>query len=60
MHTLARQLGTPPYPADHSGTNRHGMNTQHLLETFGVHPRAWRASLPALLEELNELPTTHH
>lgn len=54
MHTLARMLGTQPYPADHSGTNRQGMNTQHLLETFGVHPRAWRASLPALLEALNE------
>lgn len=60
MHTLARYLGTPAYPADHSGTNRHGMNTQHLLETFGVHPRAWRASLPALLEGLNEPAATNH
>lgn len=53
MHTLARLLETQPYPADHSGTNRQGMNTQHILETFGVHPRAWRASLPALVEKLN-------
>ncbi|WP_114416728.1 sugar nucleotide-binding protein [Marinospirillum perlucidum] len=53
MHTLARYLNTPSYPGDLSGTTRQGMNTQHLLETFGVHPRAWRASLPDLLEKLD-------
>lgn len=30
------------------------LSTQHLLETFGIHPRAWREKLPALLEQLNE------
>lgn len=57
MHTLARTLELPPYPADPSGTNRQGMNGQHLLESFGVHPRAWRSSLPNLLEALNVLPS---
>lgn len=52
MHTLARYLKVEPYPADPSGTTRQGMNTMHLLETFGVHPRAWRARLPELLEQL--------
>ncbi|SFX40895.1 sugar nucleotide-binding protein [Marinospirillum alkaliphilum] len=52
MHTLARYLKVTPYPADPSGTTRQGMNTSHLLETFGVHPRAWRARLPELLEQL--------
>lgn len=56
MHTLARYLKVEPYPADSSGTARQGMNTQHLLETFGVHPRAWRARLPDLLAQLNALP----
>ena len=59
LHTLARHLNTPAYPADPSGTNRQGMNTQHLLETFGVHPRAWRSSLPALLEKLDGQPKPH-
>lgn len=30
------------------------LSTQHLLETFGIHPRAWQEKLPALLEQLNE------
>ncbi len=29
------------------------LSTQHLLETFGIHPRAWQEKLPALLEQLN-------
>lgn len=59
MHTLARYLQTPAYPADPSGTNRQGINSQHLLETFGIHPRSWRSRLPVLLEELNALPQAH-
>lgn len=58
MHTLARYLKTPPYPADPSGTSRQGVNSRHLLENFGVHPRAWRASLPSLLEQMNEIKPT--
>lgn len=58
LHTLARYLKIEPYPADPSGTTRQGMNTQHLLETFGVHPRAWRARLPELLEQLNDSAQT--
>lgn len=58
LHTLARYLKIEPYPADPSGTTRQGMNTQHLLETFGVHPRAWRARLPELLEQLNDSAKT--
>lgn len=56
MHTLARYLKAEPYPADPSGTMRQGMNTQHLLETFGVHPRAWRTRLPDLLIQLHAIP----
>ncbi|SFC31034.1 dTDP-4-dehydrorhamnose reductase [Marinospirillum celere] len=59
LHTLARYLKTPAYPADPSGTNRQGMNSRHLLENFGVHPRAWRSCLPTLLEQLNEISSTH-
>ncbi len=58
MHTLALQLSLPPYPADLSGTNRQTLNSQHLMETYGVHPRAWRARLPQLLESLCHECTT--
>lgn len=37
-----------------SSTNLPNMPSQHLLDTFGVHPRAWRDKLPELLEQLNE------
>ncbi|WP_416884703.1 sugar nucleotide-binding protein [Marinospirillum sp.] len=53
MHTLARLLNTKAYPADLSGTSRLGMNTQHIMDHFGIHPRAWRATLPELLEQLH-------
>lgn len=29
-----------------------GFSSQHLLNTFGVHPRSWQEKLPNLLEEL--------
>ncbi|NLW06251.1 MAG: sugar nucleotide-binding protein [Pseudomonadaceae bacterium] len=33
-------------------TNNLTISTKHLLETFGIHPRAWREKLPELLEQL--------
>jgi len=52
--TLARYLNIEPYTTDIPTTSQQNMSSQHLLETFGVHPRAWREKLPELLEQLNE------
>ena len=30
------------------------LTTQHIMNVFGIHPRAWREGLPALLESLKE------
>ena len=38
--------------------NQPSMSSQRLLNTFGVHPRAWREKLPELLEQLNESAKT--
>lgn len=41
-----------------SPTKLPSMSSQHLLDTFGVHPRAWQDKLPTLLELLNESAKT--
>jgi len=53
---LARYLNIEPHTTDTPATaiSQQNMSSQHLLETFGVHPRAWREKLPELLEQLNE------
>lgn len=51
--TLARYLKLEHKPTTTAAIQK-TMSSQHLLETFGVHQRAWREKLPELLELLNE------
>ncbi|GLR64799.1 sugar nucleotide-binding protein [Marinospirillum insulare] len=51
--TLAGYLNIEDYPKASSSSHK-SMSSQHLLDTFGVHPRAWREKLPKLVEQLNE------
>lgn len=56
--TLARYLNLEPQTVKPSIASQQTMSSQHLLDTFGVHPRAWREKLPELLEQLNESAKT--
>lgn len=52
--TLARYLNLEAQVTTTPAASKASMTSQHLLDTFGVHPRAWREKLPELLEQLNE------
>ncbi|ODC04618.1 hypothetical protein BFW38_14875 [Terasakiispira papahanaumokuakeensis] len=55
MHTLAQQLDIKGYPGDPTDSGLMGLNCQHIMGTFGVHQRTWRAILPELLIQLGAL-----